>query len=63
MTKKEMLKHSTQQAVWVCYEERFSLKLMKRLWNDLEKSLTHRSRPPKEVTKLPLAAEGVTRRW
>ena len=31
--------------------------------NYLLKSLTHRSRFPKGVTKLPLAAEGVTRRW
>jgi len=29
----------------------------------LTKSLTHRSRSPKRVTKQPLAAEGVTRRW
>ena len=29
----------------------------------LSKSLTHRSRSPKEVTKPPLAAGGVTRRW
>ena len=30
---------------------------------NITKSLTHRSRFPKGVTKLPLAAEGVTRRW
>ena len=35
-------------------------KMMERI---LTKSPTHRSRSPKGVTKLPLAAEGVTRRW
>ena len=35
-------------------------KMMERI---LRKSLTHRSRSPKGVTKQPLAAERATRRW